>query len=1698
MDDHARVEALTLKLLDDTLTEQEAAELEALLAASDEATRIHLSLLEQEGALRGMRAHVDLVARIMARITPLEASWRLGRRFWGTFVLLAAALLLIVAGLTVRIESKTASVQQIVALGGLSAEPGGIAPQQVLVQHSATAAPIGGATVSLAVLRDDGAPLWAEAIEVDEAGVARFEPELPEDLPEGSYTIAIEATSPLGTSALRRTLAVQRSHRLLLTSDKPRYQPGQVVHLRTMALSSLDGRPAADQPLRLEVRDAKGNKVFARDLTTSAYGVAAADFALADQVNTGTYTLSATLGDTTSERSVIVERYVLPRFALQLDTDRAHYAPGEIVSGSLLSTYTFGKPTTDAQVTVVGASFLGGWTPFAEASGRTNADGRFTFQLPLPSALPGLDLHGGDATVSLEVTVTDPAGHRQRTTHEVIVSNRPLQIEVFPESGALVAGVENQLYLLTTTPDGRPVRTTVTVEGHDPVETSASGVAVVRITPQGATLPLSITAEARSGQQATLRQTLQLDDQPLALLLRTDRAVYRAGDTALLSIDGTGSGTVFVEVVKADHTILTRSLQLEDGTARLPLDLPPDLSGTLQIRALRIGPDGTFTGDTRVVQVNRADALQISASFDRERYRPGGSAQLQLEVTDAGGQPVAAALGLAVVDEAVFALSELQPGLLRAYFALQEELLTPRHELHAHTPGSPHDALLPDPSPDEALTTTVLFSQAEGVGAPAVDRSEGPEEARRRLERERRDARQHLLLSVTTLPVGLLLLLFLPLLRYALWRLAHRQTEPADGASRALLRWVTVALLAWVAAFLLPWIVMLVTVLVLQPLWMGWISPTPVVLLSGLGTLLAALSLMIYSVRAFRRAHASARYPTLRALVGVLPLSFVLVALSTLALLPQLEHRAVGGYVAALLCLVLAINTATPGLLAAGAAAALRPVSALGWLGRLLGWSALSCGWVLVFVLLFFSLGSYQAELAAVSAPLAESAPPMDPLTPTDKSGPGEDAGGTRVRRHFPETLLWLPELITDADGRASVAIELADSITTWRASISGVSADGALGATTARLQVFQEFFVDVDLPVALTQGDRITVPVAIYSYLDRPQQVRLQIDPAPWMSLSSPLDQRVWVQPGQVLSVPLELVALQPGTHGLTIHASGDALSDAVERQVRVEPDGRRVTEVSSGRLEEELTHTVTVPEEAIDGANDLFVKLYPGTFSQVAEGLDSIFRMPSGCFEQTSSATYPNVLVLDYLRETGQLQPELELKALEYIHLGHQRLLSFEVDGGGFEWFGRAPAHTVLTAYGLMEFDDMAEVIEVDPAVLRRTEAWLYAQQASDGTWAPPQGGIREGAINAHVGETLRTTAYIAWALAEAADERLDPRLQRTIDWLAAHADETDDPYTLAVISSALVLADHQAAGAVLQRLRGLATVEGKLLHWSSDVEGVTHSRGDVLAIETTAIAAYAHLRAGEATDVAHKALSWLLTQKDALGNWHSTQATIHVFRALLAGTDPSSSSSDAASVEIWIDGQRVETVQISPESRDVLRLISLTEHAGEGDTQIVLRSRGGGDLSYQLVATHHLPWGPGGSGDPGDAIEPMSIDVSYDATRLARDEEVGVEVAVTWNAPGDVQMAIVDLGIPPGFDAVEGTFDALVQQGTIEKYTVTGRQVVLYLRQLRSGQPLALRYQLRARHPVVAKAPPVRAYPYYEPAAGVQGPPVQLQIR
>jgi hypothetical protein len=99
-----------------------------------------------------------------------------------------------------------------------------------------------------------------------------------------------------------------------------------------------------------------------------------------------------------------------------------------------------------------------------------------------------------------------------------------------------------------------------------------------------------------------------------------------------------------------------------------------------------------------------------------------------------------------------------------------------------------------------------------------------------------------------------------------------------------------------------------------------------------------------------------------------------------------------------------------------------------------------------------------------------------------------------------------------------------------------------------------------------------------------------------------------------EVTSVKFRIRAKKIGHFPLTVKASGTKMSDAVKRGIDVMPDGKKFEQVASDRLSGTVSQTVTIPDNAIADASKLFVKIYPGVFSQVMEGTEGMLRLPGG----------------------------------------------------------------------------------------------------------------------------------------------------------------------------------------------------------------------------------------------------------------------------------------------------------------------------------------------------------------------------------------------------------------------------------------------------------------------------------------------------
>jgi len=466
---------------------------------------------------------------------------------------------------------------------------------------------------------------------------------------------------------------------------------------------------------------------------------------------------------------------------------------------------------------------------------------------------------------------------------------------------------------------------------------------------------------------------------------------------------------------------------------------------------------------------------------------------------------------------------------------------------------------------------------------------------------------------------------------------------------------------------------------------------------------------------------------------------------------------------------------------------------------------------------------------------------------------------------------------------------------------------------------------------------------------------------------------------------------------------------------------------------------------------------------------------------------------MVLDYLKKTKKAKPELQMKAEGFINSGYQQVITYEVKGGGFSWFGQAPAHKVLTAYGLIMFNDMAKVHNVDRAIIQRTQNWLAGLQKADGSWDVDQGGIAEGIINRQ-SDVLRVSAYITWALAETGYQ--GPQIAKGLAYLRQRMDAMQDPYGMAVIANAFIASgqDVDAKNRAVQKLADMAKQDDKTAYWQSAAPTFTDARGNSADLEATGLATYAIVKAGTHPGLATKALTYLTQKKDAFGTWSTTQATVWSMKALIYATERGAGGEVNGEITVRANGKDVTSFAVTPENADVMRQIELKDVVREGANDVQIQFSGKGSLSYQISSKHYVPWQfvprPAGA-------EPLDIEVKYDRTELNVNDTATVKVSVTNRFRLPAKMVIVNLGIPPGFEVESGDLAELVGN-KIERFSQTGREVIVYISRINPNQTIDFTYRVKAKFPLRAKTPSSLVYEYYTPEVKKEAKPVELVVK
>lgn len=656
----------------------------------------------------------------------------------------------------------------------------------------------------------------------------------------------------------------------------------------------------------------------------------------------------------------------------------------------------------------------------------------------------------------------------------------------------------------------------------------------------------------------------------------------------------------------------------------------------------------------------------------------------------------------------------------------------------------------------------------------------------------------------------------------------------------------------------------------------------------------------------------------------------------------------------------------------------------------------------------------------------------------------------TEERTDFRETIYWNPVVQTDREGKATVSFYNSDASTTFRAIAEGIGYNGLVGRTENTYGVQNHLQVDAKIPPSLTAGDKALLPLVIKNNSSGAGSVQINVD-APAGFITGSYTRSCFLLPDSSIRILIPLTAVSASSGLVRFQVKSDFGDEKIVLPVAATDKGFPVKLVLSGNNSGRHIFDVS---KMIPGTLQTKLQLFTSLEGQLLNGIESMLREPYGCFEQTSSSTYPNVFILKYLKESGKSVKKIEQKALDYIQRGYKRLIGFETKEDGFEWFGNTPPHEALTAYGLLEFTDMKEFVEVDPKMLQRTRKFLLSRKDGNGGFKIQNRGYDQFASVPNKIAHL----YIVYALTEAG---VTGEIEAEYTTGVKKALESNDAYQLALMALA---ADNMKDPVRYQQLMSRLNDSPEKLKTETTV---VNSREASLRVESWSLHALALLRATR-PDLGRVAglLSKILGEKSYYG-YGSTQATVLALKAITAYGRAAGSASGQTDVQFTLNNNRV----ISYDSLNGLLQSGNNEFA-------IQYSRNEKAVPYNLEVEYSTFTPP--SSDKAE----LKLNTRLKDTLVNMGETVRMDIEVI-NTRSTLQpMTIAKIGIPAGLSLQPWQLKELMEKKKVAYYEIFDNYLVFYWMGFAPGETKTIGLDLKAEIPGSYKGKAGTVYLYYTP--------------
>ncbi len=286
------------------------------------------------------------------------------------------------------------------------------------------------------------------------------------------------------------------------------------------------------------------------------------------------------------------------------------------------------------------------------------------------------------------------------------------------------------------------------------------------------------------------------------------------------------------------------------------------------------------------------------------------------------------------------------------------------------------------------------------------------------------------------------------------------------------------------------------------------------------------------------------------------------------------------------------------------------------------------------------------------------------------KGGDGDAYGsaGVYVRRDFQNTALWMGQLQTDEDGRASFELRLPDNATTWRAQARAVSGTTQVGEGESELLVTQPLLVRPALPRFLRVGDEVVLRTLVRNGTAGPRDVTVTIE-VEGVTLEGGATRSARIEPdvSAVFEWPARVLTHGTATVLFRAYASG-GYNDAVEISLPVHLDVTPETTATGGVVTDELAvEAVYLPDYVITESGSLEISVQGSLVGALDDELGSFAPHPGSGRE--SSVRIASRVIAAIAVERG-VAGGLSARWQSQVRADVAELISRQRYDGGWAW--------------------------------------------------------------------------------------------------------------------------------------------------------------------------------------------------------------------------------------------------------------------------------------------------------------------------------------------------------------------------------------------------------------------------------------------